>query len=250
MSQSLRNHLAQQALHHAVAMDALKDQPIIDASQFIEAQADERGVLAITNWCDDGQSDDLEGATLLDLLDGHMFAAFDLDGDGDISEEEMVYQERILSGAADFMLSLGILSDDIDSLFGYDADDEDEVSEAAEVAERVREALKQALPSETDELDDLISGFVFDDAAVAMDAANSPRRFAKSDAAGKKHQYRRVRAVRGGKVTFAAKRITAGAFKMTAKAKAHLRRLANKAWTSARKNKLRKSMRIRKNRGL
>lgn len=248
MSTALSNRLRKESMDAAVAMDAAKDQPMVDMAQFVDAEADARGVLAITNWSeDDGELSDL---STLAQFDGHMFAAFDLDGNGDVSEEEMVYQERIIAAAGDFMLSNGILSDDIDILFGYDEDEEDEVTEATAVADRVRDALKQSLPSEAGAVDDLTNDFVFDqDKAVAMDAA-SPQRFAKTDASGKKFQYRRVKSVRNGKVVMAAKRITAGAFKMSPKAKAHLKRLAAKAWSSARKAKLIKSMRIRKNRGL
>lgn len=248
MSTALRNRLRDESVQAAVAMDAVKDQPMVDMAQFVDAEADARGVLAMTNWSED--DDQLSELSILEQFDGHMFAAFDLDGDGDISEEELAYQERILSAAGDFLLSNGILTDDIDILFGYDSEDEDEVKEANAVADRVRDALKQALPSEAGAVDELANDFVFDqDKAVAMDAAN-PRRFAKTDGAGKKHQYRRVRSVRNGKVVLAAKRISSGAFKMSAKAKAHLKRLAAKAWTSTRKAKLVKSMRIRKNRGL
>lgn len=248
MSTALRNRLRDESVQAAVAMDAVKDQPMVDMAQFVDAEADARGVLAMTNWSED--DDQLSELSILDQFDGHMFAAFDLDGDGDISEEELAYQERIVSAAGDFLLSNGILTDDIDILFGYDSEDEDEVKEANAVADRVRDALKQALPSEDGAVDELANNFVFDqDKAVAMDAAN-PRRFAKTDASGKKHQYRRVRSVRNGKVVLAAKRISSGAFKMSAKAKAHLKRLAAKAWSSARKAKLIKSMRIRKNRGL
>jgi|GEM_PF-4748337 len=232
----------------AVAMDAAKDQPMVDMAQFVDAEADARGVLAVTNWSEDDEQ--LDEMSTLDQFDGHMFAAFDLDGDGEISEEELAYQERILAAAGDFMLSNGILADDIDTPFGYDPEDETEVDEATTVADRVRDALKQALPSGEGEIDELANEFVFEqDKAVAMDAVG-PRRFAKTDAAGKKHQYRRVRSVRNGKVVFAAKRISSGSFKMSPKARAHLKRLAAKAWSSARKVKLIKSMRIRKNRGL
>ncbi len=248
MSTALSNRLRKESMDAAVAMDAAKDQPMVDMAQFVDAEADARGVLAITNWSEDDEQ--LDELSTLAQFDGHMFAAFDLDGDGDVSEEEMVYQERIIAAAGDFMLSNGILSDDIDVLFGYDDEDEDEVAEATAVADRVRDALKQSLPSEAGAVDNLANDFVFGkDKAVAMDDANS-KRFAKTDASGKKHQYRRERAIRNGKLVMAAERINAGAFKMSAKAKAHLKRLAAKAWTSTRKAKLAKSMRIRKNRGL
>lgn len=248
MSSVLSNRLRKESMQAAVAMDAVKDQPMVDLAQFVDAEADARGVLAITNWSED--DDQLEGMSTLDQFDGHMFAAFDLDGDGEVSEEELVYQERIIAAAGDFMLSNGILADDIDILLGYDPEDETEVDDATTVADRVRDALKQSLPSEEGAVDNLANDFVFDqDKAVAMDAASS-RRFAKTDASGKKFQYRRVKSVRNGKLVMAAKRITAGAFKLSPKAKAHLKRLASKAWSSARKAKLVKSMRIRKNRGL
>lgn len=245
MSTTLTSRLRKESMDAAVAMDAAKDQPMVDMAQFVDAEADARGVLAITNWSEDDEQ--LDELSTLAQFDGHMFAAFDLDGDGEVSEAEMVYQERIIAAAGDFMLSNGILSDDIDILFGYDDEDEDEVDEATAVADRVRDALKQSLPSEAGAVDNLANDFVFDqDKAVAMDAVS----FAKTDASGKKFQYRRVKSVRNGKVVMAAKRITSGAFKMSPKAKAHLKRLASKAWTSARKAKLIKSMRIRKNRGL
>lgn len=245
MSQAMRKNMQEQRLAEAEQADN-KGQTPLDLKTMVLAQADERGVIAMIHWAED--DDVTKDADALALLDGNLEAAFDLDGDGTVDEAELQYQERIIAAAGDFLLAQGILQDDIDTLWGYDPDDEDEAEEALEVAERVREALKQALPDDEDELAALPVDFVYDQgAAVAMDDGMTSVR---KDASGKKFTYRKVKAVRNGKVTLVAKRVGGGAFKLSPKQKMHLKKIQAKAHTLQRQVKWQVSMLKRKKAGL
>lgn len=176
----------------------------------------------ITEWA---QSDQLEegegyGDRLLALIVGTSAHS-----DTDLTEDEVEYADMIAELVGDYLEGKGISEDDLEALLGAGDFDND-------VAERVHEALLDALPNGEDAMNDDVGRFVDGDDDKLLDAT-----------------YRKVFAVRGGKKVRRRKRIS-GTVRLNAAQKAAVRKMQRKAFSGGAKIKRARSMRIRKKLGL
>ena len=173
-----------------------------------------------------------------DTLDELVIVVADLDGDFEISEEEEETYNRIWAEMGDALLSLGADAKDAQALVdgpGKDADD---------AAARLGKTLAESMDEEQADDDSLISGFALGEEAILESVADDSRLHGIMEAT-----YKTKKVVRDGKVEVVRKRVS-GKARLSAAQKAGLRIARRKAHTAAANLKRRKSMRIRKNRGL
>jgi hypothetical protein len=142
----------------------------------------------------------------------------DMDGDDEISDEEDEYLNDLLQECANALLTMGAESGNVTSFL----DDEDDTA---------GEALGKFLTGKMDDVsssdEELIAGY-----AVTGDAVFEAMK----------------KVIRGGKVVLKKKRIRK--VKLSAMQRAGLKKARAKAWTGAAKLNRKKSMRVRKQRGL
>lgn len=179
-------------------------------------------VRVITEWAQSEQLEEGEGYgdRLLALIVGTAAHS-----DTDLTEDEVEYADMITDLVGDYLEDKGIAASDIDTLLDTGDFDND-------VAERVHEALLDALPTGEDAMIDDAGRFVDGDDDMMLDAT-----------------YRKVFAVRGGKKVRRRKRIS-GTVRLNAAQKAAVRKMQRKAFSGGAKIKRARSMRIRKKLGL
>ena len=183
---------------------------------YADSQLRSQAMSAVLGWIEDGNF-------TYDNLDEFVCAVADLDGDFEISEEEGDYYNSVWQQIPNALLTLGAPEDDVEK----------------------GEAVKLSLDSEKADDDDLIAGFAYGEDAVLENADDDPEgRHMVLEAA-----YKKRKVVRDGKVVVVRKRVS-GKIRLSAAQKAGLRKARRKAHTGAAKLARRKSMRIRKRRGL
>lgn len=196
---------------------------------YADSQLRSQAMSAVLGWIEDGNF-------TYDNLDEFVCAVADLDGDFEISEEEGDYYNSVWQQIPNALLTLGAPEDDVEKLVN---------GESNAAGQRVGEAVKLSLDSEKADDDDLIAGFAYGEDAVLENADDDPEgRHMVLEAA-----YKKRKVVRDGKVVVVRKRVS-GKIRLSAAQKVGLRKARRKANTGAAKLARRKSMRIRKRRGL
>lgn len=167
-------------------------------------------------------------------------AIADLDGDEDISEEEQEEYNDIWQQIPNAMLSYGCDVNDVQAFVdgpGTDAD---------VAAARLGTYLQNEMDHVQADNEQLITGFAYGEDAV-MESASDPE---DANILGVlEATYKRVKVVRDGKVVVKPKRVS-GKVRLSASQKAALKKARRRANTAAAKISRRKSMRIRKSRGM
>jgi len=186
---------------------------------------------ALLSWID-------EGEYTYQALDEIVVVVSDLDGDFEISEEEEEEYNHIWAEMGDALLSLGADAKDAQALVdgpGKEADD---------AAARIGKALSEGMDEERADDDSLISGFALGEDAVLESVSDDEVLHGILEAT-----YKRKKVIRDGQVQVVRKRLS-GKVRLSATQKSGLRKARRKAHTAAANLKRRKSMRMRKNRGL
>lgn len=146
----------------------------------------------------------------------------DLDGDEKIGDEEEDIYNDILAAAGAALVRLGGNKENVQKFI----DDEDDTA-----GTKLGGYLSGKMDGVESDDDDLVSGFAVSDDEI-LEAA-----------------YKRVKTIKNGRVVFKKKRI-GKAKKMSAKQRAGLKKARRKANTGAARRNRKKSMKIRKSRGL
>lgn len=191
---------------------------------FALSQVRAMAMAAVLSWIEDGTF------TFL-ALDEYVMGVADLDGDYELAGDEEDFYNSIWEQVADAMLTIGSSVEDVTAL----VDGEDDAA-----GERVGSALATAM--EGMEADDsaLVSAFSTSGDAVLESATGDM----VLEAA-----FRKVKVVRNGKMEIKRKRIS-GHVRLSAAQRAGMKKARLKSHTSAARLSRKKSMRIRKSRGL
>ena len=197
----------------------------------LAANARSQAMSAVLQWVEMGQFD-------YDTLDEIILVIADLDGDDDYTEDEEDYYNDVWSEVSNALLSLGAPRADVEEFCDGSGDDADKAGQ------RIGAVLTKEVKGNRMDDEDIISGFAFgEDAIIESVDEGSPMRGIFEAT------YRRKRVVRDGKVVIRRKRVS-GRVRLNAAQKAALRKARRKANTAGAKLRRRKSMRIRRRRGL
>lgn len=220
------NASAAEASHDAMAhrFMVLDDagEPVLDsAGEYEHMSLRMDAVAVIQQWIEEDDLD--EGESSADRLLAMMVGIADDNQDGELDEDENDVVDVAREAAWDYLSALGIDDEEIGLLL----DDWDD-----EAAERIRDAVAEALP-DGDDLDSTINEFTFDDSdqEAVFDAT-----------------YRKKTVVRGGKKKRVNKRV-AGNVRLSGKQKLAIRKARKKAHNPRAKARRLKSMKVRKRMG-
>lgn len=181
---------------------------------------------AVLSWVEDGNFSFL-------ALDEYVLGVADLDGDYEIAGDEEDLYNEVWANVPDAMLSLGASVEDVTAL----ADGEND-----EAGSRVGAALAAFLEGAESSDDELISAFATtEDAVMESCVAGQDAVFEAA--------YKKMKMVRGGKVVIARKRIS-GKVRLSATQKAGLKKARLKSNNAAARLSRKKSLRVRKQRGM
>ena len=232
MFPTTRAGLAQAGIYESAASNGKAEEAEDDViSESARSASRARAMSALLSWI-------AAGDFTYDALDETVIAVADLDGDFEISEEDEEAYNDIWAEMGDALLTLGADAKDAQTLVdgpGKAADD---------AAARIGNALSKMMDEEQADDDSLISGFALGTDAILESVSDDESLHGILEAT-----FKRKRVVRDGEVQTVRKRVS-GKVRLSASQKAGLRRARRKANTSTAKQKRRKSMRIRKNRGL
>ena len=190
-----------------------------------------RAMSAVLTWIE-------EGVYSYDALDETIVVTADLDGDFELSEEEEDEYADIWGQIPDALLTLGADLDDVQKLINGPG------KKADEAAARIGAALSKEMESVEAEDADIITGFAVGEDAILESASYDNELHGILEAT-----YKRKKVVKDGKVQIVKKRVS-GKVRISAATRAALRKARRKANTAAAKLSRRKSMKLRKNRGL
>lgn len=211
--------------------DDAKDDAAFEDVDGLSVTARSQAMSAVLQWVDMGEFN-------YDTLDDIISVIADLDGDDEYTEEEEDYYNDVWDEAGNALLTLGASFADVEELCNGP-------SEAAdEAAQRIGAVLTKEVAGSKMENDDIITGFAYGEDAIVESAGDNEALRGIYEAT-----YRRKRVVRDGKVVFRRKRVS-GRVRLNAAQKAALRKARRKANTAGAKLRRRKSMRMRKRRGL
>lgn len=197
-------------------------EPVLDsAGEYEHMSLRMDAVAVIQQWIEEDDLD--EGESSADRLLAKMVGIADDNQDGELDEDENDVVDVAREAAWDYLSALGIDDEEIGLLL----DDWDD-----EAAERIRDAVAEALP-DGDDLDSTINEFTFDDSdqEAVFDAT-----------------YRKKTVVRGGKKKRVNKRV-AGNVRLSGKQKLAIRKARKKAHNPRAKARRLKSMKVRKRMG-
>lgn len=173
-----------------------------------------------------------------DAMDGIIIVLADLDGDEDISEEEEAYYNEVWEEIPNALLSLGAKIDDVEEFVDGPG------SPADKAGDRIGDAISDELDETPADDDDLVASFAYGEDGVLECAGDDYNLRGVLEAT-----YKKRKMVRNGKVIVARKRVS-GRIKLSAAQRAGLKKARRKANTAAAKQHRRKSMKIRKLRGM
>lgn len=197
-------------------------EPVLDsAGEYEHMSLRMDAVAIIQQWIEEDDLD--EGESSADRLLAMMVGVADDNQDGELDEDENDVVDVAREAAWDYLSALGVDDEEIGLLL----DDWDD-----EAAERIRDAVAEALPDGED-LDSTINDFTFDDSdqEPVFDAT-----------------YRKKTVVRGGKKKRVKKRV-AGNVRLSGKQKLSIRKARKKAHNPRAKARRLKSMKVRKRMG-
>lgn len=167
-------------------------------------------------------------------LDEFVIGVCDLDGDFEIGESEEDLYNDAWKQIPNAIASLGFSSEEsIDKFVNAESDDE-----GAKIGKILRENLDEF---EADD-DEIIAGFAFGEQAVFESAEGEALMVLEA-------AFKKKKVVRDGKVQIVRKRVS-GKARMSAAQRAGLKKARRKAHSAAGKVARKKSMKIRKNRGI
>ncbi|MBQ3172578.1 MAG: hypothetical protein IJB53_11845 [Mailhella sp.] len=178
------------------------------------------------------------GSFSYNSFDEVIVAVCDIDGDFELSVEEEDLYNEVWQEVADALLTLGASVKDTQAFVdgpGEEADD---------AAARIGKLLSEEMDSFEANDDDIISAFAISEDAVLESAAGDESHLGVLEAAFKKKKV-----VRDGKVQIVRKRVS-GKVRLSAAQKAGLKKARRKANSATAKLARKKSMRIRKSKGL
>ena len=199
----------------------------------VESTARAQAMSAVLDWVDMGEH--TYGA-----MEELITAIADLDGDEDITEDEEAYYNDIWQQIPDAMLSYGCDINDVQAFVDGPG------TEADAAAARLGTYLQNEMGQVRADNEHLITGFAYGEDAV-IESASDPE---DANILGVlEATYKRRKVVRDGKVVVKLKRVS-GKVRLSAAQKAALKKARRRANTAAAKISRRKSMRIRKSRGM
>jgi hypothetical protein len=220
-------HPAYRELHQALTPPKKEvTKPVLDSADGADsmapvsfAVADIRlsAAAAVQHWCED-DSNSSDGSS--DRLLAYMVGIADANKDGELSEDEQMVAGDAMDAAADYMMSKGVASEDVDAVFG------DDVAAANAAGDRIVEFLKGALPDGEDAAGEDIDTFAFDSEALepALDAV-----------------YKKRFVIRAGKKKMIRKRIS-GHVRLSAGQKLAIRKAHMKAFSATARMRRARSM--------
>lgn len=195
------------------------------------AQARAKAMTSVLEWI-------ALGSFSYNSFDEVIVAVCDIDGDFELSVEEEDLYNEVWQEVADALLTLGASVKDTQAFVdgpGEEADD---------AAARIGKLLSEEMDSFEADDDDIISAFAISEDAVLESAAGDESHLGVLEAAFKKKKV-----VRDGKVQIVRKRVS-GKVRLSAAQKAGLKKARRKANSATAKLARKKSMRIRKSKGL
>lgn len=195
------------------------------------SQARSNAMTSVLEWISNGEF-------TYDALDEIIIAVCDIDGDDDLTDEEIDFYNDVWQEIANAMLTLGADADDVQEFVDGPSDDADDA------AARIGRVLSDEMDEYEADDDDIISAFALSEDAVLESAAGDTNRVGILEAAFKKKKV-----VRDGKVQIVRKRVS-GRVRLSAAQKAGLKKARRKANTATARLARKKSMRLRKQRGL
>ncbi|HEX8590645.1 hypothetical protein [Pseudomonas sp.] len=197
-------------------LDGVNDDEGGPAADFAVTDLALRAAAIVQQWA---ETDDLEvGETNLNRLLGMFCGVADENMDGEITDDEAETVAILCDQAWDYLSSLGASDDDLSAMFE---------SEDGEAADRVMELVAGGLPDGDEAAAQSIDDFAFGDGSVeALDAT-----------------YKRIKAVRGGKITHINKRIS-GKVRLSAAQKVSLKKAMLRSHSAGATKRRLKSMKI------
>lgn len=181
---------------------------------------------AVLSWVEDG-------VFTFMALDEYVLGVADLDGDYEIADDEEDLYNEVWNNVPDAMLSLGGSVEDVTALVDDENDD---------AGSRVGAALAAFMEGAESSDDEIISGFsTTDDAVMESCVAGQGAVFEAA--------YKKMKMVRGGQVIIKRKRIS-GKVRLSAEQKAGLKKARLKSHNAAARLSRKKSLRVRKQRGM
>ena len=174
------------------------------------------------------------GVFTYEALDNIVIYMADIDDEDDIDEEEEEFYNEIWEEIPNALLSLGADYKDVENF----------VSEDDKAGNKVGTIVSKELEDMPAEDDDLVASFAYGEDGVLECAGDDNNLRGILEAT-----YKKRKMVRDGKVIIGKKRVS-GRVKLTAAQRAGLKKARRKANTAAARQHRKKSMRIRKQRGL
>lgn len=207
--------------------DSLEDAVSINA----RASARAKAMTAVLEWI-------AMGTYTYNDLDELIVVVCDIDGDYELSEEEEDLYNEVWQEVPDALLTLG--ASEKDTQLFVDGPDES----ADDAATRIGRVLSDEMDDLEADDDDIISAFSLGEDAVFESASGDTAHLGVLEAAFKKKKV-----VRNGKVQIVRKRVS-GRVRLSSAQKAALKKARRKANTATARLARKKSMRLRKKRGL
>lgn len=186
---------------------------------------------AVLSWIENGDFD-------YNSMDETVVVVADIDGDYELTEDEEAEYTDIWNQVPSAMLTLGADIDDVQAFIdgpGKDADG---------AGQRLGKALVDIMDNMQTEDLDIISGFALDDEDGVFESSNAPELVGVFEVVRK-----RKKVVEDGKLKIVNK-VVSGKVRLSAAQKAALKKARRKAHTASAKLARRKSMKVRKNKGL
>lgn len=179
-----------------------------------------------------------EGDFFYNTLDETVVVVADIDGDYELTEAEENLYSDIWEQVPNALLTLGADKSDVQELVNGPNE------EADKAAARIGKQLSEKMEKEEADDDSLIMGFAYGEDAILESASYDDSLHGILEAT-----YKRMKAVRDGEVKFIRKR-TSGHVRMSAAQKGGLKLARRKSHTAGAELKRRKSMKLRKQRGM
>lgn len=186
---------------------------------------------AVLSWIEDGDFS-------YNSLDETVIVVADIDGDYELTEEEEAYYSNIWDQIPDALLTLGAKPNDVQEFVNGPTDAADNA------AARMGKMLAEKMETEESDDDSLIAGFAFGEDAILESAAYDEVLHGILEAT-----YKKAKVVRNGEIQTVKKRVS-GKARLSAAAKAGLRKARRKAHTATANLARRKSLKVRKNHGM
>lgn len=195
-----------------------------------ESRSRANAMSAVLGWIEEG---DFSYTT----LDETIVVMAGIEGEGEASEDDEADYNDVWKHVPDALLTLGAELDDVKELVDGPG------KEADKAAARIGKQLKEEMDEIKADDDDLIAGFALGEDAILESACDEGHKGVLEAT------YKRRKVVRDGKVQMVMKKVS-GHTKLSAAQKVALKKVRRKANTATAKLARKKSMKIRKQKGL